>query len=63
MTHRARRARARRGRGAGRGIALMFVIAGALTILTQLAAYLYPRLRLVEGELPDAVPDVALSEV
>ena len=51
------------GRGAGRGIALMFVIAGALTILTQLAAYLYPRLRLVEGELPDAVPDVALSEV
>jgi hypothetical protein len=48
------------GRGAGRGIALMFIIAGSLTILTQLAAYLYPRLRLVEGELPDAVPDITL---
>lgn len=51
------------GRGPGRGIALMFIIAGSLTILTQLGAYLYPRLRLVEGELPDAVPDMTPSEV
>ena len=51
------------GRGAGRGIGLMFMIAGALTILTQFGAYLSPRLRFVERELPDAIPDITLSRV
>jgi DHA3 family macrolide efflux protein-like MFS transporter len=42
------------GEGRGRGIALMFVVAGALTMLAQACGYLYPRLRRLEEELPDA---------
>lgn len=49
------------GEGRGRGIGLMFITAGALTMLAQLAGYLYAPLRDVEEELPDVVPDVALS--
>lgn len=49
------------GAGAGRGIGLMFVTAGALTILIQLIGYLYPRLRQVEVEIPDAVDEGAVS--
>ena len=47
------------GAGPGRGIGLVFVVAGALTVLVQCAGYLHPRLRRVEGELPDAVPEAA----
>ena len=43
------------GVGPGRGIGLLFIVMGALTILVTLAAYQYPRLRLVEDELPDAI--------
>jgi DHA3 family macrolide efflux protein-like MFS transporter len=42
------------GEGAGRGIGLLFVILGGLYVLLTALAYLYPRLRLVEIELPDA---------
>jgi MFS family permease len=42
------------GEGRGRGIALMFIVAGVLTMLAQLCGYLYPRLRRLEEELPDA---------
>jgi MFS transporter, DHA3 family, macrolide efflux protein len=45
------------GVGDGRGIALMLMVAGALTLLVTFAGFLYPRLRLVEDELPDMVPD------
>jgi predicted MFS family arabinose efflux permease len=45
------------GIGPGRGIGLLFIVLGALTILSVGAGYLYPRLRLVEDELPDAIPD------
>jgi MFS family permease len=55
------RLRAIIGEGRGRGIGLMFITAGALTVLAQLAGYLYAPLREVEEELPDVVPDVALS--
>jgi MFS transporter, DHA3 family, macrolide efflux protein len=44
------------GVGVGRGIAFLFVILGALTIVTSVAGFLHPRLRLVELELPDARP-------
>lgn len=47
------------GAGPGRGIGLVFVVAGALTLLVQCAGFLYPRLRRVEGELPDAVAGAA----
>jgi MFS transporter, DHA3 family, macrolide efflux protein len=45
------------GTGEGRGIGLMFVILGVLSVISVVLGYLYPRLRLVEDELPDAIPD------
>lgn len=44
------------GVGKGRGVGLMFILLGLLTILTTAAGYLYPRLRRVEVELPDICP-------
>jgi len=46
------------GTGPGRGIGLLFIVFGLLNILAVIAGYLYPRLRFVEDELPDALPDV-----
>jgi MFS family permease len=43
------------GVGPGRGIGLMFIVMGSLAILTAVGGLLYPRLRRVEDELPDAV--------
>lgn len=45
------------GAGPGRGIGLLFIVMGILTILASCAGYLYPRLRLLERELPDMVED------
>ncbi|MDM9382025.1 MFS transporter [Chlorogloeopsis sp. ULAP01] len=45
------------GIGKGYGIALLFVVIGTLTVVLTVAGYLYPRLRLVEEELPDAIAD------
>jgi MFS family permease len=45
------------GTGPGRGIGLMIIIVGILTVLIVVSAYLYPRLRLVEDELPDTVDE------
>jgi DHA3 family macrolide efflux protein-like MFS transporter len=41
------------GVGAGRGIALLFVLMGLLCLAGLLAAFLHPRVRRVELELPD----------
>jgi MFS family permease len=43
------------GSGAGRGIGLMFVLMGLAKIAIALLAYLNPRVRLIEDELPDAL--------
>ncbi len=43
------------GVGAGRGIGLMFILMGAITIVTTVAGYQYPRLRLLEDELADQI--------
>ncbi|OYD87123.1 MFS transporter [Nostoc sp. 'Peltigera membranacea cyanobiont' 213] len=43
------------GIGKGRGIGLMFIIIGTLSMLVAVAGYQYPRLRLVEDELPDVI--------
>ncbi len=43
------------GTGPGRGIGLMFMVMGILTMLTTIIAYQYAPLRLVEDELPDAI--------
>jgi DHA3 family macrolide efflux protein-like MFS transporter len=45
------------GVGPGRGIAVMFILMGVLLVLVTLFSYLYPRLRLLEDELPDMVED------
>ncbi|HEX8116387.1 MAG TPA: MFS transporter, partial [Pyrinomonadaceae bacterium] len=45
------------GRGAGQGTGLVFIAAGLLMMLAQLGGYLFPRLRRVEMELPDVVPE------
>jgi MFS transporter, DHA3 family, macrolide efflux protein len=42
------------GVGPGRGIGLMFIVTGALTMLLTVIAYQYLPLKLVEEELPDA---------
>ncbi len=41
------------GTGPGRGIAFMFIILGGLSMVFTLIAFLYPRLRNLEDELPD----------
>jgi hypothetical protein len=43
------------GVGPGRGIGLLFMASGLLIALVTLLAYSYPRMRLVEDELPDVV--------
>lgn len=45
------------GTGAGRGIGLFITVIGLLSIIVSLSGYLYPRIRLVEAELPDAIDD------
>jgi MFS family permease len=45
------------GTGQGRGIGLMFILMGALTVLVTIGGLLYPRIRLVEDELPDVITD------
>ncbi len=50
------------GVGPGRGTGLLFIVLGVLSALASGAAYLYPRVRHVEEELPDAVASVAAGE-
>lgn len=45
------------GVGPGRGIGLMFVAGGVLAGTAAILGYLYPRLRYVEDELPDVLPE------
>lgn len=45
------------GTGQGRGIGLLYIVMGILLILATGVGYLYPRLRLVEDELPDVISD------
>jgi MFS family permease len=50
------------GVGQGRGIALICILVGILSVLISIFSYLYPRLRLLEDELPDMVEDEVLNE-
>ena len=43
------------GIGSGRGIGLMFMVMGFLAVVTAVSAFGHPRIRNVEGELPDAI--------
>ncbi|HSP79658.1 MAG TPA: MFS transporter, partial [Myxococcaceae bacterium] len=44
------------GTGTGRGIGFLFVVLGILSMLVPVVAWLSPRVRLVEDELPDVLP-------
>jgi DHA3 family macrolide efflux protein-like MFS transporter len=44
------------GVGPGRGIALLFVLVGAFTLVMTALLYLSPRVRRLEDEIPDAAP-------
>lgn len=50
------------GTGKGRGIALMLILMGLAVLVGTLVGYLYPRLRQVETELPDAVDESQTGE-
>jgi MFS family permease len=41
------------GTGEGRGIALLYIILGFLTVVTSVVGFIHPRIRKVELELPD----------
>jgi len=41
--------------GPGRGIGLIYVLSGVMVMLISLLAYLHPRIRRLEEEVPDAV--------
>jgi DHA3 family macrolide efflux protein-like MFS transporter len=45
------------GIGPGRGVGLMFIISGITGVIASLLAYSNPRIRNVESELPDVLPD------
>lgn len=45
------------GTGVGRGIGLMFILSGLVAIIVSVFVYLNPRIRNLEDELPDALPD------
>jgi MFS family permease len=45
------------GVGPGRGTGFMFIVIGTLSVLVAAAGYLSPRVRNVEDELPDVMPD------
>jgi MFS family permease len=45
------------GSGPGRGIGLMFVLMGLIKITVSILGYLNPRVRCIEDELPDALPE------
>lgn len=49
------------GTGKGRGIGFLFLILGFLVLVWLAVSFTNPRLRNVEDELPDAVPDEDLS--
>lgn len=45
------------GTGPGRGIGFMYLLMGALLALTGTLGYMIPKLRHVERDIPDAIPD------
>lgn len=49
------------GVGTGRGMGLLAIAMGILTIAATCIAYFFPRLRLVEDELPDVIDEVAIA--
>lgn len=51
------------GVGLGRGVGLIFSASGVLLLIVTAAAYLYPRMRNVEDELPDVIIEAQEEEM
>lgn len=51
------------GTGPGRGIGFLFVVMGVLMAVNVLVTWLSPRVRNLEDELPDAVPDKTVTHL
>ncbi len=45
------------GVGSGRGIGLMIICSGILLLVVSIIAFINPRIRNIETEIPDAIPD------
>jgi hypothetical protein len=50
------------GTGPGRGIGFLFMILGLLIMLTVSVGYSYSRLRLVEDEITDCLPETVCGD-
>jgi hypothetical protein len=50
------------GEGPGRGIALLVVLTGVLSLVLTGLGFLYAPLRRVEDALPDAIPDPVILD-
>jgi MFS transporter, DHA3 family, macrolide efflux protein len=50
------------GVGPGRGISFLFICLGVLGVIAATSGALYPRLRNVEHELPDVLPEIVSRE-
>ena len=50
------------GVGNGRGIGFLMIVTGIINLIIMIFAYAHPRTRLVEDEIPDAIPDEAETE-
>jgi DHA3 family macrolide efflux protein-like MFS transporter len=51
------------GVGSGRGIAMIFIISAFSLWLSSFYAFSHPRIRNLEDEIPDAIPDEPVEEV
>ncbi len=51
------------GVGPSRGIGLMMITSGLILMVVSLFVYLNPRIRNIESEIPDAVPEVIESDL
>lgn len=50
------------GAGAARGTALMIMLVGLLSVALTVLGLIYPPLRRLEAELPDAIPDAVIHD-
>jgi hypothetical protein len=50
------------GVGLSRGTGLLFIVIGFLSALVALSGYLNPRVRNVEDELPDVIPETSTEQ-
>lgn len=48
------------GTGEGRGMALLMILSGLITLALAALAYQYKPIRLLEDELPDTLPDAVI---